>query len=488
MNLKGTIVVSLAVALAALLTYKRKQDQVWQRCSRRRTGLVIEGKDLHEQLWPSSMGHPGNHGSSKHAGPKNFTEAFSWSWSDPKGRFRTPGLGGTVIDHHRNIYLAGNSAILKFSPDGEHLWNYFPAVHCGVPGPGFLMKAPCLWGNAVFGVTEQGSAFAVDMETGVEIWSTQYADMSQVQQKSQFLVNSGIHQVSEGVVVVGEFRTVHGLNATDGNILWVFKPDGALWSFKADFPGDGTFVFQTYEGKAYRCRVHDGSVVWSAGGQRGTWTNGNIALGPNRIVYTVNTKWMKEERQPTRFSLDYLFQGERGELTAFALEDGKRLWKYALKKPPNNAPAIGRLSPGAGYSVIQPIGQQDVRGEPYFVYALDAETGTLQWVFDGPVQQGARQACSDLSPSEQNALQATCVPNPWSAPTIDSTGTVYIANQEGPIYALKDVNGDGSVNGTAEVHSYSTMRGFCGSEAPSIVPGLMAIAACDTMYVFRYPE
>jgi len=480
---------SVVVILAAFLAYKWKQHLYLQECSRRQSGSVIVGTGSIGQLWPSSMGHPGNYGNSKYAGPRNFTEAFSWSWTDPRGRFKTPGIGGTVIDEHKNVYLAANSAILKFSPDGNIVWTFLPQAHCGMSGPGFIMNSPSLWGNALFGAAEQGSVFAVDTATGKEIWSTQYADLELFAAKAQFgLFNNGFVQVSEGVVIVDGFDQVYGLAAADGALLWKFKPDGAMWNFKADFPGDGTFVFQTFEGIAYRCSLLDGSVIWKAGGQRGTWTDGNIALGPNRIVYAVNTKWQKPGPQPTHFSYDSMFGSGKGQLTAFALEDGRRLWTYDFEKPPNNAPAIGRLSPGAGYSVIQPIGQQDVRGEPYFVYALDAETGTLQWVFDGPVQQGARQACSDLSPSEQNALQATCVPNPWSAPTIDSTGTVYIANQEGPIYALKDVNGDGSVNGTAEVHSYSTMRGFCGSEAPSIVPGLMAIAACDTMYVFRYPE
>merc|ERR1712183_869915 len=99
---------------------------------------------------------------------------------------------------------------------------------------------------------------------------------------------------------------------------------------------------------------------------------------------------------------------------------------------------------------------------------------------------GQRQASWDLSPNEQN--QGGCVPNPWSAPTIDATGTVYIANQEGQIFALKDLNGDGQLNGTREVQSYDTIRAYDGSEAPSIVPGLMALVSCDTLFVFKYPE
>ena len=60
---------------------------------------------------------------------------------------------------------------------------------------------------------------------------------------------------------------VFGFNAVNGDPLWDFKPDGALWNFKADFPGDGTIVFQTWDGQAYRCRLSDGEMIWKAGGR-----------------------------------------------------------------------------------------------------------------------------------------------------------------------------------------------------------------------------
>jgi len=462
-------------------------------CCWRHDGSVDEALGASTKLWPSAMGVPGNYGNSKHLGPKNLTEGFSWSWADQRGRFFTPGIGGTVIDDEKNVYLGANSEIVKFSPNGQVLWKAKPVLHCGVWfDGGFMMNSPSLWGDAIFSATEQGTVFALSAKTGREIWSRQYLDAGMLATKyGNGLFNNGFVQVSEGVVVVDGINKVYGFKAVDGTPLWNFEPEVPVWNFKADFPGDGTFVFQTWSGQAYRCRLSDGSLIWKAGGEHGTWTDGNIALGPNNIVYAVNTKWVHPVPQPTRPMPEagfHIFNGAKGQLTAFALKDGKRLWSYDFDKPPNNAPAIGRLSPGAGYSVIQPIGQQDRQWEPYFVYAFDAETGKLQWRFDGPIQKGLRQATDDLSPSQQQSQHVNCVPNPWSAPTIDASGTVYIANQEGPVYALRDVNEDGRISGTAEVHSYNTSRAFCGSEAPSIVPGLMAIASCDTMFVWRYPE
>mmetsp|Transcript_79 Transcript_79/g.298 ORF Transcript_79/g.298 Transcript_79/m.298 type:complete len:160 (+) Transcript_79:325-804(+) len=150
-------------------------------------------------------------------------------------------------------------------------------------------------------------------------------------------------------------------------------------------------------------------------------------------------------------------------------------------------PAVGRLGRGPRLSLVQPIGQQSVQGELYDVLALDAGTGEQQWAFHGPRQAGLHQAARDLSPEQQAKLRPVCIPNPWSAPTIDSRGTVYLANQEGPVFALRDANGDGEVLGAGEVDSYDTLRGTPGSEAPSLAPGLMAISTCDALYVFRWP-
>lgn len=468
-----------AVALLPVLQYER--------CCSRRAGSVDGSPGSAAHHWPSSMGHAGSYGSSRHAGPRNLTEAFSWSWSDPKGRFKCAGFGGTVIDRDRNIYLARSPEVMKFSPDGRVLWSYTHEVCYKGHGEAVMANAPALWGDAYFGATEQGALFALNASTGGEIWSVTYVPMRLTAAKMRHgFFNNGFVQVGEGVVVVDGMDAVYGIDAADGRQLWTFKPDGWLWNFKADFALDGTFVFQTWEGEAYRCRVRDGSLVWKAGGEHGTWTDGNIALGPNNIVYAVNTKWPGTGPQPTRFEVGTIFKGERGRLTAYDLAGGRRLWARDFDKPPNNAPAVGRLGPGAGYSVVQAIGQQDRQGERYTVHALDAATGAPQWTFEGPVQEGLRLASGDLSPEEQAALTGVWVPNPWSAPTIDAAGVVYIGNQEGPIFALRDADGDGRVRGAAEVDSFDTRAGFDGSEAPSIAPGLMAVASMDTLYVFRY--
>mmetsp|Transcript_18136 Transcript_18136/g.51425 ORF Transcript_18136/g.51425 Transcript_18136/m.51425 type:complete len:249 (-) Transcript_18136:40-786(-) len=244
------------------------------------------------------------------------------------------------------------------------------------------------------------------------------------------------------------------------------------------FAGDGTFVFQDYEGRAYRLRASDGVLLWKNGGLVDTWTDGSALLGPNGVVYTVNTRHM-----------DMAGPDAPGDVCAYRLEDGKLLWNATVPRPPNNMPAIGRLAGREGLSVVQPIGQQVRIGAPTDVYALDAETGEVHWVFKGPKQRGLLQAGDgNLNAQRQRSMshvRATTLPNPWSAPSIDSQGTVFIGSEEGPVYSLRDENGDGKVEGAAEVSHYDTKACFSGSSSPAIGHNMMAIASIDALYVFK---
>eukprot|EP00413_Alexandrium_margalefii_P040437 CAMPEP_0204587044 /NCGR_PEP_ID=MMETSP0661-20131031/47834_1 /ASSEMBLY_ACC=CAM_ASM_000606 /TAXON_ID=109239 /ORGANISM="Alexandrium margalefi, Strain AMGDE01CS-322" /LENGTH=390 /DNA_ID=CAMNT_0051596729 /DNA_START=1 /DNA_END=1170 /DNA_ORIENTATION=+ len=386
-------------------------------------------------------------------------------------------MGGTVIDAQKNIYLTANFNVMKFSPDGRVLWVYDFKRHCGPKEMAlFTMNAPSLWGDAVFGNTESGQVFAIRADTGDEIWTKQIL----WHWIGPEATNNGFVQASDGVVVVDTLLTVHALDAKNGDKLWEFSPDKPVWNFLASFPGDGTVVFQDWEGRVYRLRLSDGGLIWKAGGLPGTWTDGSLIVGSNGLVYAVNCFGFMGIKKAD-------FPGSMGAVTAYSLSDGRLVWRTEVPMAPNNMPAVGRLGEGPKLSVVQPIGNQAVKGETFSVLALDAETGEQQWIFRGPTQVGWIQAAADLTESQSAQIQANCVPNPWSAPTIDALGTVYIASQEGPIFSLRDANGDGEVAGAGEVDSYQTWRATCGSEAPSLAPGLMAVATCDLLTVFRWP-
>mmetsp|Transcript_87207 Transcript_87207/g.202992 ORF Transcript_87207/g.202992 Transcript_87207/m.202992 type:complete len:481 (-) Transcript_87207:62-1504(-) len=433
-----------------------------------------------EHFWPSGTGRIQSYTSSPFAASRDLKDSLSWTWHSSQNRYGVV-PGGANIDKDKNIYLEALDGIRKFSPEGELLWEYLPPRDRGEEMP----DMSSIYEGAVYVSTTHGRIIAISMETGKELWVTKLRSTDG---------NNGWVSVEGGVVITGSDAAewnrfiripgrsadqfVTGLNATDGRVMWKFKPDAPVWNFMGSFVGDGTFTFQDYEGRAYRCSALDGSLIWKAGGVLGSWTDGSALLGPNRVVYTVSNR-------------DY-FGGTdaHGYVSAFRLEDGKPLWRATVPRPPNNMPAIGRLTGRTGLSLVQPIGQQCVQGSPTDVYALDAETGKLQWVFNGPAQKDRLQAGDSNVLAQQQRTQAgvrsITAPNPWSAPTIDAEGTVFIGSEEGPFFALADLDGDGVVQGDQEVSRLETGACFSGSSAAAIAPGMMVATSIDAMYVFKF--
>lgn len=435
-----------------------------------------------EYFWPSSAGRVGSLTTSEHAAPRDLPASLAWQWTDSRGRYY--GMpAGAMIDDERNIYLQTNDAVRKFDQEGKVLWEFLPTRENGeeLPDTGFLYQ------GAFYVSTTAGWMYAISMPTGHLLWKTKLPSTD---------ANSGWVSVHQGVVLTGsdardEYngmprpgrtadQVVTGLNASSGKVMWNFKPDAPVWNFMASFAGDGTFTFQDYEGKVYRCRQHDGSLIWKNGGVENSWTDGTSLLGPNKVVYAVNNRNMQGGRDAP------------GDVSAYRLEDGKLLWRSEVPMPPNNLPALGRLAGHSGLSLVQPIGQQAQRGAPTDVYALDAETGTIQWVFNGPSQkkQLFEVGHADKMVRLQRLLAGVrpiVIPNAWSAPTIDGNGVVFIGNQEGQFYSLADDDGDGKVTGT-EISIIDSGAAFSGSAAAAIAPGMLVATSTDAMYVFKHPK
>merc|ERR1740123_537676 len=177
--------------------------------------------------------------------------------------------------------------------------------------------------------------------------------------------------------------------------------------------------------------------------------------------------------------------GVKGVLRAYRVSDGHVLWEQETPKHANNAVAVGRLHGRERLSVVLPEGRQVFQGAYFDVEAFDAETGERQWVFHGPMQTGPGQA-GDLEGERtrvRSGVRPTCLPNGWSAPTIDTEGDVIVGNQEGQIFTLRDADGNGEVIGAEEVRSdYDTGACYSGSSSAAIVDGMLAIASCDTLF------
>ena len=175
-----------------------------------------------------------------------------------------------------------------------------------------------------------------------------------------------------------------------------------------------------------------------------------------------------------------------GTLSAYDL-NGTLKWKITTPRPPNNAPAIGKVQGWSGLSVILPICKQVMQGATCEVQAYDANTGGLRWVFHGPKQTGPLQAgdFEGMVDRTTSGVRPACLPNGWSAPSISSDGTVFVGNENGPMFALRDADRDGRVVGNDEVSSFDAKAAFSGSASPAIGNNLLAVASCDTLFVFK---
>jgi len=431
--------------------------------------LAAEAFSRHrEHPWPSGRGRQGSYGLSPHAGLDLSGARLAWSWSHPAGRFKTITYG-VVLDDESNLVLSAADAIRKFSADGALLWE-----HRTLPAEN--MNAPFLLDGAVYTCLTHGKVLALDLKLGRRIWEHQVS--AEIAQDNGFVAGS------EGVLVVAADgwmsqlnKQVVALNATSGEEIWRFKPNVPVWNFMGSFPADGTVLFQDLEGRGYRLGLGDGRLLWARGGRPGSWSDGTATLGPDGVFYTVNNR-----RDQSQGGGD-----APGELSAIRVEDGALLWAVDTPRPANNAVAVGQLRGVKGRSVVLPMGQQGLYMVPMEVRAYDAETGTLQWAFDGPRQALATQA--DEGPHQHERLLAgvrpLCLPNGWSSPTIDATGIVWVGNQEGQFFALRDEDGSGIVDRGAEAPFFHTKGCFAGSSGPIVMPGLAVVATCDSLFVFK---
>lgn len=426
-----------------------------------------------EYAWPTGRGPIHHLGASTEHGIFNLSKP-SWIWHDPQGEWSSIPTG-VAIDNERNIYLSLADGIRKFTRDGEQLWSYERPASSRDEA---MNNAFSLWNGAVHGISTKGRAFAVDMEDGMERWSTKFSEGCSGNY-GQVVAHDGVMIVAGNVKNVGSAgmadTTLFGLNATTGNVMWTFEPEVPVWNFAASFADDGTFVFQDLEGRAHRNRVDDGKLLWKAGGVPGTWTDGQALLGSNRIVYSVSVLPFQKKEAP-------------GIVFARKLDDGSLLWNQSVPTPPNNQPSVGRLAGKSGLSLVQPIGQQVKQGERVDVHVFDATTGERQWVFEGPTQQGPMVAgdVEGIPARLVKGIQPITAPNPWGPATIDGDGNVLLGSETGHFFALRDLDKDGKISGDQEVSVFNTGAAFVGSSAPALARGTLAFASINQLFVYNF--
>eukprot|EP00930_Biecheleria_cincta_P099946 TRINITY_DN91559_c0_g1_i1.p1 TRINITY_DN91559_c0_g1~~TRINITY_DN91559_c0_g1_i1.p1 ORF type:complete len:479 (-),score=66.50 TRINITY_DN91559_c0_g1_i1:140-1576(-) len=427
--------------------------------------------------WPTARGPmPGQYGSSTVVLGKNLTAHLAWAWRHSPDGQRPTVAGGPVIDSDKNLYMiTQQDGLIKFSPKGTILWIY--------ETPGKSNNEPALLGTSIFGSTTAGFAFAVDINSGRELWKSKLADKAGG--------DCGYPAAHDGVFVVaagGSIRgggnaQIFGLNSTSGEQLWRFEPQIGVWNFMPLFPGDGSFAFMDWAGGVYRLGLRTGTPMWHSapGTSLSSFTDGGASLAPNGAVHTCSN-----------YGLSQGTPGSNGVARAYSLEDGKLLWEHILPQPCNSYPAVGHIKGSNALAVVHSPGSFKSKWstDPMHgsIMSFDATSGDPIWMYQAPTYAEMLWAG-----------EPHCGPAHWSAPTISGDGTVYVARSDGVLYAVRGP--DASLAQSGPQKHVPTKVDFPSSAGMDVetfsagssslhgamawAPGMLGYASCDTLFVFN---
>jgi len=453
-------------------------------------------KPTTKYYWPHARGNIGQYGLSSYDGPANLKGSLAWSWHHPDGQYHTTIVGGPLLDHEKNIYLSAEDGVRKFTQHGHLVWHYKPNSS--------IATCPSLMDGALFGNTADGHAFALDMASGEVLWSRRVA--------KNIGGDTAYVEAHQGVVVAGFIggsdgagnKVVMGLDAANGDALWEYHPAIPVWNFMALFPGDDTTVFMDFAGGVHKLGLHNGTQLWHVPPKRtNTFSDGGMIIGPHGISYTCsNFKGSGQEGQP-------------GVLRAFRVSDGHMLFERVLPHPCNSWPAIyndGKtvvVPAGAfvgmpmsmivppkdalkvhdaalalGDKARQAFGMPNLHGT---IMAFDAHSGQPQWQYEVPKYGRVDAAGDEEGVADRFFLKhrTICLPAQWGSPTAGSDGTVFVPRANGDLYAVRNAGHGNTVDSRIKVSSMNLGSGFL-HPATSFAPGLMAIANCDSLFVFKY--
>jgi len=476
--------------------------------------------------WPMAMGHPGYYSNPPWPGPSDLQKSFSWSWFGPNNARYEESFCGGVLDDKKNIYVNGDKSAYKLSPDGKLLWTYnIPGMTSGT--------GPAIYQGRFYGQTTDGKVYAVHMDSGAQSWVTKAStgdghEYSQLAAHQGMLITQGDQMCQEAPFVACSTTTVRALNTTTGEIMWKYAADEILWDWFPQFPDDEAVVFMDKTGGLHRVNLQTGKLVWKSPGTPLTWTDGSQFLASNGLTYTVQV------------SNDGCTQPHKGHVrecpgyvSAYNTSDGSMVWRVSVPKPPNTSPALGRLGSDDKASLVMPIGQQSqegcvppataslgllkpfpetIRNLGFFlvhklsvwlgdsngwlwgtstrrhdIHVLDPDTGKTLWTWSGPT---SNRKCNrgdedGFVPRYMSGKRTVCCPTPWTQPHIGPDGTIYLGNENGDFFAIRDANGDGRIDDEKEVSVYYTGATFP-HVGPAHAPGMMVAVNFDGVFVWKY--
>lgn len=414
--------------------------------------------------WPCKNGNFMRTGQGKlsGAGPRDISKA-AWVFEREHNRSDDQMYQSPVIDSERNTFFSANTArMFSVSPQGKLNWAVDLAKEQRPKGQ---PPTPVLHGDALYTVDGQGHAVALALASGRELWRAKYAFSS-----GQDSWSMGLDETTSTLFALGfpsseasmycQYGGTHlyALDLHDGHTKWVHQMTACNCNLMASVV-DGLVIFSDDSGRTYALEVATGKPVWTMPGTEGSFSTGTAAVGENGLVFVASNKG-----------------ASKGLMRAYDLHTGKLRWERRFAREANNAPATyrdrnNRLLVAMGISNNAGIpmgGRASFNGT---VFSLDAETGETVWTFNPP--EWKQSACAGSSWTE------LCLPDAFTNPSVDASGTLYIGWMGGVAYAIDGTTG-------SMLSSWETRSGMQG--APAVADGMVVFSSCQRMAAFAQQQ
>lgn len=234
---------------------------------------------------------------------------------------------------------SNNYATLKKKSRWSNLWGIFAKKQSAKISGGLTVAT----GKVFFG-TENGDVFALDAQTGEQLWHTQVKG----EVLSQPAIESGVLAVNTGA------GTLFALNAETGESMWSYDSDVPPLSLRGvsePVGVGGAFIFGTANGRIALAVADSGQIGWEQ------------VIGQARGI-TVLDRIVDVDTKPLIVGGTAYVVSYDGSLAAIELRTGRVVWKRDYR-------SYNHVSLAGNNLIVV-----DIEG---VVYALDRRSGTELW-------------------------------------------------------------------------------------------------------------
>lgn len=216
--------------------------------------------------------------------------------------------------------------------------------------------------------------------------------------------------IADGMVYIGSLDTnFYAVDQQTGRQKWKFKTEGPIASSAA--VTNGLVYFSSNDGVFYALAADNGSVKWRFATERGERRFEAKGLhGTKPAGQTIPDPFDHFTSSPAFFNGRVYFGSGDGNIYALDAQTGVLQWKFGTQD-------VVRASPAIANNTVY-IGSWDS-----YLYALDAETGAEKWRF---------KTGEDPIDHNQVGFQS-------SAAVVD--GTVYVGCRDAHVYAIDAATG-----------------------------------------------